>query len=107
MKIIFDYNRTLYDPKTKALYPGTLKLLNKLAKKHHLYLVSRAEFGREYQFKTFGLAPLFKKMMLINQVIVAQELMNCCARNNQMLRKKQPILEQHFEPLYLLVFPRA
>ncbi len=66
MKIIFDYNRTLYDPETKQLFPGVLPLLEKLAKKHHLYLISKAEFGREYQLEAFGLAPLFKRIMLIS-----------------------------------------
>lgn len=65
MKIIFDYNRTIYDPETKALYPGVLELLRKLAEKHHLYLVTRAEFGREYQLDAFGLKPLFQKVMMI------------------------------------------
>ena len=65
MKIIFDYNRTLYNPDTRALYPGILELLGKLAKKHHLYLVSREEFGREFQLDAFGLKPLFQRIMLI------------------------------------------
>lgn len=60
MKIIFDFNRTLYDPDTGTLVPGALELLSELsALGAELHLVSKREAGREDALDTFGLRPFF------------------------------------------------
>jgi hypothetical protein len=47
MKIIFDYNRTIFDPDTDNLYFGVLDLLQKLSQKYELFLISRNEPTRK------------------------------------------------------------
>jgi FMN phosphatase YigB (HAD superfamily) len=60
MKIIFDFNRTLYDPDTDALVPGVLELLAELsALGAELHLVSKLEAGREDTLESLGLCNFF------------------------------------------------
>jgi len=40
MKIIFDYDRTLYNPDAGNVFPGVFKLLKTLTAKHDLFLVT-------------------------------------------------------------------
>lgn len=54
--IIFDFNRTLYDPDMKALVPSALLVLQELhARGHRLFLVSRKENNREGLVKDLGI----------------------------------------------------
>lgn len=70
MKIIFDYNRTIFNPETLDLYEGVLELLTDLAKEHELYLVSVNEAGREEKMKKFGIDIFFKKALFVNSKTV-------------------------------------
>lgn len=45
--IIFDFNRTIYDPEVGALVPGAREVLQALAGTYTLHLLSRNEPGRE------------------------------------------------------------
>jgi FMN phosphatase YigB (HAD superfamily) len=67
MKIIFDYNRTLYDPDTDNLYPGVNELLERLAKKHQLYLITKPTLGKESQLERLGIKSYFERTMIIEK----------------------------------------
>ena len=70
MKIIFDYNRTIYNPDEEALYEGVFEVLDELSKKHELYLVSAHEPGRREKIKDFGIHIFFKKVFFVNHKAV-------------------------------------
>ena len=64
--IIFDLNRTLYDPDTDALVPDALEVLDSLQQQGaSLFLVSRNEPGREDIVNTFELAPYFNDIYFV------------------------------------------
>lgn len=67
MKIIFDYNRTLFNPKTAALYEGVSELLGFLAGKHTLYLVSRYEPGRSDKLDALGIRHHFQEALFVEK----------------------------------------
>lgn len=67
MNIIFDYNRTLYDPECGALYPGVFETLSILAKEHTLFLVSRNEPGRRRDMETLNIAHFFCKVAFVEE----------------------------------------
>lgn len=67
MKIIFDYNRTLFNPETDALYPGVLELLATLSERCELCLVSKNEPARKKRFKEFGIEKYFKVIAFVNE----------------------------------------
>ena len=71
MKIIFDYNRTLYDPETKSFYPGAVALVSALALKHELYLISRREPERANYLEQSGLKELFTDIAFVEEKTVA------------------------------------
>lgn len=65
MKIIFDYNRTLYNPENKSLYKDSADLLEKLSKQHDLFLISKKEQGREQKIEALGIKDFFKKIVFV------------------------------------------
>ena len=67
MKIIFDYNRTIFDPENNGLYPGVFELLKKLADKHELFLISRNEPSRKDRLEELGIKNYFKKTMFVDE----------------------------------------
>jgi phosphoglycolate phosphatase-like HAD superfamily hydrolase len=67
MKIIFDYNRTLYNPETNSLYFGVIKLLQDLSKNHELFLISKNEPGREDGLEKQGIKKYFKKISFVEE----------------------------------------
>lgn len=67
MKIIFDYNRTLFNPETDALYPGVLTLLATLSERHELCLVSKNEPTRKGRLKEFGIEKYFKAIAFVDE----------------------------------------
>lgn len=67
MKIIFDYNRTIFDPEKNELYSGVFEMLKKLASKHELILISRNEPGRKDKFEKIGIKNYFKKTIFDNE----------------------------------------
>jgi FMN phosphatase YigB (HAD superfamily) len=67
MKIIFDYNRTIFDPETDNLYLGVLELLQKLSVKHELFLVSKNEPERIKRLEEFKIKDYFQEISFVNE----------------------------------------
>lgn len=67
--IIFDFNRTLYNPDTKALFPETIPLLQSLIEKgYRLHLVSRfVKEGRYEVITETNIHHYFKNILLVQQ----------------------------------------
>ncbi len=67
MKIIFDYNRTIFDPETDDLYPGVLDLLKRLFQENELFLVSRNEPERKNRVRELGIEKYFQEMLFVDE----------------------------------------
>ncbi len=67
MKIIFDYNRTIFDPDTDNVYPGVLELLQRLSARHELVLVSRNEPARKKRIEELTITNYFQKIVFVNE----------------------------------------
>lgn len=67
MKIIFDYNRTIFDPETDNLYLGVLELLQKLSAKYELFLISRNEPERTRRLEELNIKNYFQKISFVNE----------------------------------------
>jgi FMN phosphatase YigB (HAD superfamily) len=66
--VIFDFNRTIYDPDTGALLPGAKKVLEDLrARLIPLYLVSKAEESRPQILEEFGLKDYFTESFFVER----------------------------------------
>lgn len=66
MNIIFDYNRTLFDPESGRLYDNVRSILERLSKNEFaLFLFSYNEFGREKFMKDVEIEKLFKNISLV------------------------------------------
>lgn len=62
--VIFDFNRTLYDPDAKGLVRGTRLVLRTLTKRGFiLYLVSRGN-SRQALIKSLGIGSYFKEIIV-------------------------------------------
>ncbi|MCH8986880.1 HAD hydrolase-like protein [Patescibacteria group bacterium] len=63
--IIFDFNRTLYDPEVESLNPDAIFVLKTLQKRgFEFYLVSRKERNRKNLIKKLGIRPYFKRVII-------------------------------------------
>jgi FMN phosphatase YigB (HAD superfamily) len=67
MKIIIDYDRTLFNPDSGTLYPGVFDLLGCLRKRHDIFLVSRNEPGRMARFNGFGIRDYFREIAFVDE----------------------------------------
>lgn len=67
MKIIFDYNRTIFDPEKNKLYFGVFEMLKRLASKHDLFLISRNEPRRKDRFEKLGIKKYFQKIRFVDE----------------------------------------
>lgn len=67
MKIIFDYNRTIFDPDTDNLYCGALELLQKLSVRHELVLISRNELMRKERLEELDIKKYFQKIVFVHE----------------------------------------
>lgn len=64
--IIFDFNRTLYDPETDSLMEGAFTVLEALfARGEELHLVSRQEGGREDLLQRLGIDYFFTSVHFV------------------------------------------
>jgi len=63
--IVFDFNRTLYDPDADSLVPGALQALEDLSRKYPLVLYSKKGEGRDERIAELGLPRFFKKMVAV------------------------------------------
>lgn len=62
--IIFDFNRTLFDPESKQLFPGVLDMLSRLKNDNRLILITRKEGQRENLIEELGLKQFFEQIIL-------------------------------------------
>ena len=67
MKIIFDYNRTIFDPDSNTLYPGTRDVLHQLSSTCELFLVSMNDPERRSAIEAFNIERYFKKVFFVNK----------------------------------------
>jgi len=81
MKIIFDYNRTIFDPNTQELYPGVFKLLKQLSINHDLFLISKNEFGRRETLDNLGIIDFFQKIFFVENKTI--EIFKKVSKNNK------------------------
>ena len=66
--IIFDFNRTLYDPTVGKLFPHALDLLSTAsAKGYRLVLVSRLEPGRSDVLELLGIKKYFQSIHFVHE----------------------------------------
>lgn len=75
--VIFDFNRTLFDPEKDKLFPGVKVLLSKLKKNYKLALISQKEDGRLVKISKLGLNNNFAFINLTTDK-TAGELKKCC-----------------------------
>jgi FMN phosphatase YigB (HAD superfamily) len=66
-RIILDYNRTVFDPDTNALYPGTSEALSMLASNFDLFLVSTNKPERMQAIKDLGIEGFFKRIYFVDE----------------------------------------
>lgn len=67
MKIIFDYNRTLFNPDIDDLYPGVFEMLERLFEKYEMFLITRNEPSRRSRFEQLGIEKFFKNVMFVDE----------------------------------------
>lgn len=65
--VIFDFNRTLFDPTVYALYPGVKPMLEELAETKQLFLYSRKAWDRSNLLATLGIDRCFKAVYFVSQ----------------------------------------
>lgn len=84
MLVIFDFNRTLYDPDAQALIPHAKRVLWVLERRgHHLFLLSRKEPERQDAFRLLGLDQYFSGSAFVGAK--TKELLNAIMRKNEFL----------------------
>lgn len=75
--VIFDYNRTVFNPDTEQLMPGALEALTALQQENiPLFLVAKGTDERKKQIETLGLLPFFKKV-IVNENKSADDFRSC------------------------------
>jgi len=75
--VIFDYNRTIFDPDAVGLMPGAKAVLEMLQKKGvTLFLIAKGDDERRKQIEQLGLVPYFKKIV-VNQSKSADDYKSC------------------------------
>ena len=67
MIIIFDYNRTIFNPEVDSLYEGVSDILRELSINHKLMLVSKKEDGRDLKFRSLGIGDYFTKIDFVKE----------------------------------------
>lgn len=66
--IVFDFNRTLYDPEGHQLFPGARQLLDLAAERgYRLVLLSQAVASRAELIRELGLARYFVEIQLVER----------------------------------------
>ncbi len=72
MTIIFDFNRTIYDPETDTSVPGAIEVLNTLyIRGETLHLISRREQGREKLLSDLGIEHMFASVSFVDEKEIA------------------------------------
>ncbi len=75
--VIFDFNRTIFDPDTKELMSGAKDVLRLLRSKGFpLFLIAKGDATRKKQIEELGIQDFFKKI-IINQNKSADDFRSC------------------------------
>lgn len=73
--IIFDFNRTIYDPDTKTLFPGTREVLQALHQKEFiLYIVGKGNEARLDIINQLNIKEYFENIYLVPEKNIEQLL---------------------------------
>ncbi|MBU3906702.1 MAG: HAD hydrolase-like protein [Nanoarchaeota archaeon] len=82
--VIFDFNRTLYNPDTYQLNGGALAILDEFTKRGYLMcLISkRTVSGRDEKITGFGLEKYFKKIQVIEGEKSSSSFLECAQAMN-------------------------
>lgn len=75
--IIFDFNRTLFDPEEGILISGSVEVLRKLAQNKKLALITTDLGKRDYLIKKLGIEQFFKKI-IVTKYKNEQDFLVCC-----------------------------
>lgn len=65
--VLFDFNRTIFNPDTNELYPYAREILSLLYQKYDLYLVSKIELDRLEKLKKLGINNFFAETYFIKK----------------------------------------
>lgn len=65
--VIFDFNRTLFDPTVYALYHGVKPMLEELAAERRLFLYSRKAWDRSNLLATLGIDTYFEATYFVER----------------------------------------
>lgn len=66
--VIFDFNRTIYDPETGSMLSGAREVLDALrARSVPLYLVSKADESRPQVLKEMGVEDFFAELFFVER----------------------------------------
>jgi FMN phosphatase YigB (HAD superfamily) len=75
--VIFDFNRTIYDPETDQLTPGAKEVLDSLkAEGVLLFLIARGSEDRRKRIEELGLLPYFERVV-VNEDKSANSFRSC------------------------------
>ncbi len=81
--IIFDFNRTLYNPQTGALFPEVLSCLNSLNQMATLGIITTTSPGRDRNlFRRLGILPYFRFIKIIKQKNISNFRFICSEFNS-------------------------
>lgn len=75
--IIFDFNRTLYDPDMGSLIAGCLEVLEALSHKYRLVLITTETGSRGKLIYDLGLRQFFQKVVMASSKS-KEVFLNCC-----------------------------
>lgn len=75
--IIFDFNRTLYDPTDNLLIEGSLDVLNRLSSHKRLALITTRVIGRQDVIKDLGIMHFFNAIIFTFNKST-KDFMDCC-----------------------------
>jgi predicted HAD superfamily phosphohydrolase YqeG len=67
MKILLDYNRTLFNPDSDSLYQGVVGLLQDLSVRNELFLISKNEPGRADALEKLGIKKYFTSVSFVEE----------------------------------------
>lgn len=65
--IVFDFNRTLFDPTVYGLYHGVSPMLDELSARKRLFLYSRKSWDRSDLLKSLGIDTYFEDVLFVEQ----------------------------------------
>lgn len=85
--IIFDYNRTIYNPEEGVVYPGSLELLQKYKDSGFaLFLVAKGGTDRQKQIEDLNIKHFFRRIIVHTEKTKDDfiEVMNECEKKTEL-----------------------